>query len=315
MIRKLERDRLAAEIATVDTILAATPTNDVLGRLSLTARRKELQEQFASVQEQERSARVALYFGGDPVIGSLGIQAGFATKAVGSFQDLLSKVWSTLEGGSLAAAGPVADRSASQLHITELVHGSFGFLLEEIQRTDAPAPETPLRKAADQVAELIAVFAGKDDQRFLDIIDELNPRVFSSLRQFFACVYRDRATFRLVEEDLDYGYDREDIERAWRRAEESDVTEDPITVDGRLLGVIPITRRFEFQPRLRRDGHSWTSRKEFSQSYLEQIRASTEQPLGKRWHAVLQKRVVKKPGRIPTTSYTLLKLDEIGSDR
>jgi hypothetical protein len=147
VIRKLERDRLAAEIATVDTILAATPASDVLGRISLTARREKLQEQFANLQEREdNSARLVLYFAGDPVIGSLGIQAGFASIAIGNFQDLLSKVLGTLKGGSLAAAGPVPDSDTSQLHITQLVPGSFGFVLEEIDPTGAPLFETPLKK-------------------------------------------------------------------------------------------------------------------------------------------------------------------------
>ncbi|MGA8599210.1 MAG: hypothetical protein WB676_31210 [Bryobacteraceae bacterium] len=96
MIRKLERDRLAAEIATVDTILAATPASDVLGRISLTARREELQEQFASLQEREdNSARLVLYFAGDPVIGSLGIQAGFASIASVIFKIFVQSVGHT----------------------------------------------------------------------------------------------------------------------------------------------------------------------------------------------------------------------------
>jgi hypothetical protein len=135
VIRKFERDRLAAEIATLDTLLAASPPGDVLGRLSLTARREELQEQFGDLREEtENSASIALYFAGDPVFGSIGVEAGFATNAVRSFQDLLSKIWSTSEGGSLASARPVPNSGSSRLHITQVLHGSFGFLLEESTR-------------------------------------------------------------------------------------------------------------------------------------------------------------------------------------
>lgn len=52
---KVERDRLAAEIAAVDGILATTPANDILGRLSLTSWREELQEQLEA-EECEKPA-------------------------------------------------------------------------------------------------------------------------------------------------------------------------------------------------------------------------------------------------------------------
>jgi hypothetical protein len=44
------------------------------------------------------------------------------------------------------------------------------------------------------------------------------------------------------------------VERAWRRAEKSNINEEQITVEGTLLGVIPIGRRFEFQRDAERAG-------------------------------------------------------------
>jgi hypothetical protein len=143
----------------------------------------------------------------------------------------------------------------------------------------------------------------------------LNPRVFSSLRHFFACLYRDHATFRLVEGDRDHGYDRAAIERGWRRAEESNVDEGDVTIEGQLLGVLPIARRFEFQPDTETAVIRGAVPKEFSQSYLEQLKASAEQqPVGKRWRAVLKQRVVTKFDRAMAPSYTLTKLEEIASN-
>jgi hypothetical protein len=203
MMIKLDRDHLAAEISAVDHLLSRLPSNDFLGRRGLESRKRELSQRFANLAEQqERLAKVALYFGGDPVIGSIGVQASFATNAVGSFQDLLTKVWGTT-GGQIAAMGPIKDKPASQLHITNLVHGSFGFLLEELDEEGQPMFTTPLKEAADQAADYISSFANEDERRFSDVIEQLNPRVFLSLRQFFWFMYRDRATFRMVEGDRD----------------------------------------------------------------------------------------------------------------
>jgi hypothetical protein len=310
MMVKLDRDLIAAELSALDMLIASLPGNDHLGRISLEARREDLRAKFALLADvTERRATVALYFGGEPVIGSIGVQAGFGTKAVSSFQDLITKVWGTVESGRISAMGPIPEREASQLHITNLVHGSFGFLLEELDIQGEPLFESALRKAADQATEYIASFAGENEARFLEVVEELNPRVFQSLRDFFGSVYRNKATFRLVEGERDEKFDHAAVERAWHRAEASNVDEERIEVQGRLLGVIPMRRRFEFEP----DGATLIIEgkvgEQFSQTYLERI--NTEQFAGRRWRAVLHKRIITKAGRQPTENYTLLQLEEI----
>lgn len=309
---KSDRDQLAAELSALDGLLASLPANDFLGRIGLRSRREEIAKKITDLaQEQDRRAKVALYFGGDPVVGSIGIEAGFSTKALGSFQDLLSKVWGEAETGRLSAVGPVKDKPASQLHITSLVQGSFGFLLEELDDHGEPHFETPLKKAADQIANYMTRFASEDEQAFTETIEGMDPRVFLSLREFFEYIYRGKATFRLVDAEKDERFDRPAVERAWHRAEESSVDEQRVRVEGRLLGVIPFRRRFEFE----RDGSDdiieGTVGEKFGQTYLERI--STEQFAGRRWAALLQRKVVTRVRRQPSEIYTLLELEEIGS--
>jgi hypothetical protein len=310
MMLKLDRDQMMAELAALDALLSSLPVNDFLGRRGLESRRREIAERLEKLTgKSERRAQVALYFGGDPVVGSMGIQAGFTTNALGSFQDLVSKVWGEAESGQLAPMGPVRDRGASQLHITSLVHGSFGFLLEELDERGEPLFETALSRAAGQVVRYIDDFASEDERVFSEAIEQMDPRVFLSLREFFAHVYRGKATFRMVEGDRDERFDHLAVERAWRRSEESSVDENRVWVEGRLLGVIPVRRRFEFE----QDGGTAIIEgpigEKFGQSYLE--RMSTEQFAGRRWRALLHRRLVTKVRRRPTEMFTLLELEEI----
>lgn len=307
---KLDRDQITAEVAALDALIASLPANDFLGRVGLQARRRELAQHLEGFAERtDRRAKIALYFGGSPVIGSIGIEAGFSTNVIGSFQDLLSKVWGEAESGQLAAMGPVKDKSASKLHITNLVHGSFGFLLEEMDEIGEPLFQTPLARAADQVAQYIEGFANEDDAVFSETIDEMDPRVFLSIRDFLGYIYRGKATLRMVEGERDSGYDRTAIERAWHRAEESSVDEDRVRVEGRLLGVIPMRRRFEFEPDGAREIIEGAIGEKFGQSYLQ--RMSEEQFAGRRWRALLYMRRVTKLRRRPAEHYTLLELEEI----
>ena len=313
MIIKLERDQMGAELAELTTLIESLPANDYLSRLGLESRRDEVQHKFMTlVDHEEYRAKVALYFGGEPVFGSKGVKADFGSKAVGSFQDLLSKVWVATEGGQLLPMGPIRDRSAAQLHITNLVHGSFGFLLEELDAQGEPMFKTALCKAADQTAEYIASFAGENEDSFSSVIEDLNPRVFQSLREFFGCIHKNNATFRLVEGSRDFKFDHLAVERAWSRAENSNIDEEQTQVRGKLLGVIPIGRRFEFQP----DGGATIIEgkvgEQFSNTYLERI--STQQFAGRRWNALFHKRMIAKTGRAPAEKFTLLELDEIGAE-
>lgn len=307
---RIERDQLAAQLAALDHLLQSLPANDFLGRMGFEARREALQQRLGALAgAEERRAQVALYFGGDPVVGSMGVQAAFGAKAVGTFQDLLSKVWGGLDGGPLQQMGPIKDKEASQLHITSVVHGSFGFLLEELEYETKPMFQTPLSQAADQVANYIASFAGENDASFSQVIDVLNPRVFQSIREFFGYMHKGRATLRLVEGDRDQQLDHLAVERAWNRAEASNVAEERIHIEGRLLGVIPMKRRFELESDETGTVIEGKVGERFGNTYLEKI--STQQFAGRRWRALLHKRTVTKVGRDPSDIYTLLELEEI----
>jgi hypothetical protein len=308
MIRRLDRERLSAELAALEAVMAQLEQTDYLARIGLESRRSELRQSLARLGEhQDSQASVALFFGGGPVVGSEGVRARFASDAVGSFQDVLTNVWGASHERPVALAGPIRNQEFSELHITHLLHGSVGFLLEELDPNGQPLFESPLKGAADHAARVIGGFADADDNRFAAVIEEMSPRVFQAVQKFLRCMHSDNATFRLVEGDFDLQIGHEEVERAWRRAEESRIDEARIWVGGRLLGVIPIRRRFEFQP----DGApliSGTVGEEFSQDYLERINA--EQFAGRRWRAYFHRKLVEKTGRPPVDRYTLLRLED-----
>lgn len=308
-MRSLRREHIVAELATLTTLLAGLPAEDLLGRMSLESRQSVLMDELASLdQTTEKLAKIALFFGGDPVVGSVGLDASFGADSLGTFQDLVTKVWAA-RTGNLAAMGPISDKGASRLHITSLVHGSFGFLLEEIDEAGEPLFESALQQAADQVSGYLVIVAGDSDDEFERLLERLDQRVFKSVREFVNTIYRARATFRLVEGHTDVRFDHRTVERAWLRIEASSVDEEQIELEGRLLGMIPVGRRFEFDA----DGAAKIIEgrvgEKFSQSYLE--RMQDEQFAGRRWRAVLKHKVVERKGRRPSESWTLLELDEL----
>lgn len=310
---KIEREQLAAQLAAVNAMLQTLPPNDHLGRIGFEARRDELLQQIQALGEvDERRAKVALFFGGNPVVGSVGIETTFGTSVMWSFQDMMTKVWSSFdEAQPLMQMGPIRDKQASQLHITSVVHGSFGFLLEELDDQSEPLFRTPLSEAADRVTNYIISFADDNENAFTETVEALNPRVFNSIREFFGHMHGGNATFRIVEGEVDKQFDHHAIEIAWKRAEGMKVDEQQVRIEGQLLGVIPVGRRFELQPAGGGPVVRGKISESFGETYVQNM--SNQQFAGRLWRALLLKKTIEKIGRPPVENYTLLQLDEISS--
>lgn len=135
-VRKMERDFLRADIAAVGNLMNGLGEEDVMARFSLEERLTELQGALTQLETApiETSASAALFFGGKPLVGSQGIESGFAGSAVGQFQDLVSMIHAH-ETGGLAERGTVPRRASSALHITNIVRGSFGFFSRKYSRS------------------------------------------------------------------------------------------------------------------------------------------------------------------------------------
>ena len=97
------------------------------------------------------------------------------------------------------------------------------------------------------------------------------------------------------------------LDRAWRRLEATHVDEAPLRLTGRLLGIIPLGRRFEFQPDDGRPPITGRVGENGSTRYLAELENA---PLaGHRWSALLERVTVERPGHAPVERFTLLDLN------
>jgi hypothetical protein len=248
MTRKSERDEIAADLATVEALLATAPEDDLLGRNSLIVRRDALAQDLATLGAQPPlSAHAAVYFGGAPVVGSRGIDATFASRAMSNYEDLVTKVWGQRQHGILPASGPVRDRHEAKLHITGVVRGSFGFELAELEGPMS-SDGAPLRDAVDLATRAI-IAAGESDDALADAAANLDARAFAALREFFMILKKGGASVRVVTNDLDRSFDVSSVIAAADRTQGTLTEEQDVPVPGEFLGVLPERRTFE----LRRD--------------------------------------------------------------
>ncbi len=288
-------------------MISSLSPDDFLGRISLASREHEVRDELARVQAEPNTlASVALYFGGKPVIGSQGIETSFATTAISDFKDIVVMSWAS-EDTELAARGPVRDQDAAQLHITELLHGSMGFLLEEIEPKAVPLFPTPLKRATDEAARLVSGLASDSDTAFQLELDHLHPRVFSAVQRLYRDLHRAEANVRIVDSQQDVFIGRDSIDRTYVRLEDSSIEEERIEEIGLLEGIIPNGGRFEFrsQAGVLREGDVAAN---LSEAYLKRL--ENEQAIGKRFRALMLRKEVKRFGRL-SSKYTLLDLVEL----
>jgi hypothetical protein len=311
-MKKLERDSLLADLAMVNSILATLPETDFLGRISFEGRKEEIERELAELKtEPDTLATIALFFHGDPVVGSRAIDSEFAAKALERYQEIIAKKLAASQTGGLAQRGPIPSRRAARLNITDIVRGSFGFLLQEDAADSPQLFKSSLREATEEVTDILGRFSSPRDEDYDAAIEDIDERLFSAVRQFFKVLHDDGATLRVVEGEQDKQFGRDAVERAHRRVEDTNIEETDLPIEGVLIGVIPIARRFEFRTLESGDIISGKVGPLLTREYLERIEKH-EEMIGKQWLAIIRRRTVHRPGRQPLLTHTLLDLRELG---
>lgn len=237
-----KRQYLAAEKAALESLVASLHEDSVLERLGLESRLSEVTQELASLSEStSRTAEAELLFYGEPVHGSAGIDARFTSTVIAAYQDLIAK---TLAAKSeLHAMGPVPDAHRSRLHVTDVVHGSFGFHFKELITQESLGPSL-LFEAAEEAAQVIDA-AGRDDEAFVDVVAGMNPRVHEAVRTFFTTIANAGATFRLSTATTTSEFAADRLSAAVERVtiERREEADQPLP--GVFLGVLHASRQFE----------------------------------------------------------------------
>lgn len=247
MIKKLEREAIRADLAAIQGLIdLRTEDEDPVGWAQLSYRKQSLEGQLAELAASpaQRSS-VGLFFGGRPVVGSRGIAVDFGTAAVENFQALVSTRFASLEG-ALGERGPLPQRDRTQMIITDVARGSFGFILEELGTGDQPS-EASLGGVMDEVCDLIYRVSAINEENFSGAAESVDSRLLTSLKNFFKHMDEAGATLRLVADEREFHLPTEAISRARERTESLEVSEGVEEVSGRLY-VLPDAKRFELYP-------------------------------------------------------------------
>lgn len=243
MLKQLEVDALRADLDAVSSLLATRrPEQDPVGYRQFSAKKKRIEDQLAQVVTRpQHNASVGLFFGGNPVIGSRGIIADFGMKAIEQFQNVVSTRFASLEG-PIGSRGPTKQRNQTQMLLTDVVRGSFGFILEEI--SDKPDGSDILKEVVSEVVDIIYRASDQSMEVFDEVADAVDDRVLHSIQAFFKVLDDNGATLRMVEDTRDFLIDKDDISRARKRVDNISIQESIKDLRG-ILYATPSSKKFE----------------------------------------------------------------------
>ncbi len=200
-----EYEWLRSGIGKLDELLAMTPAEAVIDRMSLESERERIVARLDAFTPPARwPATARLTFDGDPANGRRSVDAAFALKALEQFGDAVAAAGASI-AGTLPDKGPIPNRDDYRLLVSTADARSFGFQIEEANPPDGPDP-SPTEQGIRLIHDLLKATAesaegernGADPDSGDDALAAAHPRVLAALRAFLKTLADNAAVCSLA---------------------------------------------------------------------------------------------------------------------
>ena len=274
--------------------------------VALTERERELREKIAALPLGNKEARTVLFFSGEPVQGSIGIDASFAGRVLEPFQNMVMADYADRWHGVVGSRGRRAGEAQSRLLLTGLPRGSFGLELSRADN-DELFEEGQLADTLAHVTRLVEA-AARSDEDFAAELDETAPRVIQKLREFLEVIAKGKAGLRLESGDFRCAMNPIQASEAFNRVAATITRPEDIKIPGVFKGVLLDSWKYDF---VTDESHSVGGKIDENLTE-EQVIALNRQFFNEHCQAALLKTTVLfKNGNVRTT-YMLKGLEVIG---
>ena len=237
----------ASEITTLERLIAGLTPARHLERHGFEYRLERARAKIEGVPVPPKPKKLSVAFNGKPVIHSYGIDANFGTEAITAFSDSV-RLTTAGRTGELSATGQIPRSELSQPIITNVAFGSFGFELE-LPTPDNPDAISEPELAVNQILELLRAANSGNDDDLGYITSSMHPRAVNKVTELLKLMQKNEAWFTMDYQGNTVRFqNNEEIEDAIKRLNPSNVEQQTRELIGTLIGIIPITRRFELHP-------------------------------------------------------------------
>lgn len=209
-------------------------------------RADQLADEISEASERtSKKASVALVFDGDPVRAATEIRLDFATEALQGYQKSVSLYHAWLSQGDVPSRGRITKSRESTLFIRETIRGSFGFILEEEADEQSELIETPLKASVEGITGLIHSLSTSDEDKLLEILQTTPGRLIVGIDQFMEVLINYNSSVKVFGDTHSVQLSTEQTAKLHELLGDIATDEDTMVVEGVLLGITPLERRFE----------------------------------------------------------------------
>ena len=243
MSTRRQREFLKAQIVELDRLLESIGDHPLMSP-AYRRRKEELENELSNLLVGDKESRTVLFFTGQPIQGSLGIDAGFASRILFSFQNMVSSGHAYLWHDAPGSRGRRGGEKESRLLLTGLPRGSFGLELsnaDDVKSSD----ENQLIETLTQVTRLIAS-AGRSDEDFATALDMAPDRVIKNLRDFLKTIAKGQAGLRMESGDFRFALSPAQASKAYERVTATTTQNKNIEEKGVFKGLLLESRHFDF---------------------------------------------------------------------
>lgn len=243
MTTRAQREFLKVQLIETRRLMELVGDHPLMS-VSFAEREQELQEKIAALPLGSKEARTVLFFSGDPVQGSVGIDVSFAGRVLEPFQSMVMADYADRWHGVVGSRGRRSGEADSRLLLTALPRGSFGLELTRADN-DELFEEDQLADTLAHVTKLVESSA-RSDENFAAELDETAPRVIQNLRQFLEVVAKGKAGLRLETGDFRCSMNPIEANEAFNRVAATITNDELVNIPGVFKGVLLESWKFDF---------------------------------------------------------------------
>lgn len=243
MSTRRQREFLKAQIVQLDRLLGSIGDHPLMSP-AYRRRKEELENELSNLPVGDKEPRTVLFFTGQPVQGSLGIDAGFASRILLSFQRMVSSEHAHIWYDTLGSRGRRGGEKESRLLLTGLPRGSFGLELSNAADVKS-SDENQLIETLAHVTRLIDS-AGRSDEDFAIELGMVPDRIIKNLRDFLEIIAKGQAGLRMESGDFQCSLNPVQASEAYERVSATTTQDTDIEEKGVFKGLLLESRRFDF---------------------------------------------------------------------
>lgn len=231
------------QVAAVDRFFPDVDSHPLMGPLTR-QRREEFARQAAEAPAAAPRGRQVMFFTGEPVLGTQGVDVQFATQILEHFQQMVKTQYAFSKHGRVSDRARQQSAQEARLLLTGTPRGSFGLELT------APPSEDMIQSVqlSDTLVTLNAAIkaAAEDDEAFARAVEGVAARVFPRMKRFFKTLADNRAGLRMQSGSLEFSLPTDKLSAAAERVASVSTIQEEVVLTGTFRGVTLDTGRFDF---------------------------------------------------------------------